>query len=259
MDKKLRVKYSFNKNASTYEKYAHVQKEVARILFSFSKDVGVEISGMVLDIGSGAGEIGQVIYSSIDDAYKVDLIQLDLSYNMCLLSAKNVGNAFLNMNGDMDYIPIKNNSIDCVISSMVFHWASDLDNVINEAVRVVKPGGYVVFSMVLDGTLKELITVLHQDSVKRFFTFQEIESILSRNESIYVVSSSEKILTSMYTDVYDILIEIKKTGVGIVDNAVDLIKAGLKNIDASYKRNFSIDGKIPVSWNIGYFIFKRND
>ena len=66
-----------------------------------------DLKGNILDIGSGTGFIGQ----------KFDVFQLDIAYNMCLVSNNN-----LTVNADMHNIPFANKAFDYCVSSSAIQW-----------------------------------------------------------------------------------------------------------------------------------------
>jgi malonyl-CoA O-methyltransferase len=60
------------------------------------------------------------------------------------------------LEADAYKIPLQDNSIDFVYSNLMIQWCDPLDQVLNEIIRVLKPGGSFAFSTLVDGTLFEL-------------------------------------------------------------------------------------------------------
>ncbi len=103
----------------------------------------LKLGEIVLDLGSGGGI--DVLLSARRVGLTGKAYGVDMTDEMLALARENQRKASIKnvefLKGDIENIPLPDNSVNVIISNCVINLSSDKDRVLREALRVLRPGG----------------------------------------------------------------------------------------------------------------------
>ncbi|HEY6488637.1 MAG: arsenite methyltransferase [Terracidiphilus sp.] len=171
---------------------------------------------IVLDLGSGGGI--DVLLSAKRIGPTGKAYGLDMTDDMLALARENQKQAGVKnvefLKGEIENIPLPDNSVDVIISNCVINLSADKDRVLREAFRVLKPAGrFAVSDVVVRGSVPEAVRksmllwvgciagALEEDDYIAKLTDAGFEQVTVESTRVYNVEDARKFLTEAGVDV----------------------------------------------------------
>ncbi len=170
----------------------------------------------VLDLGSGGGI--DVLLSARRVGPTGKAYGLDMTDEMLALARENQLKSSIEnvefLKGEIENIPLPDNSVDVIISNCVINLSADKDRVLEEAFRVLKPGGRLAVSdVVVTGDVPPEIRrhvelwvgciagALQDSEYTRKLAAAGFESIGIEPTRVYTIEDARQFLTAQGIDV----------------------------------------------------------
>jgi len=171
---------------------------------------------IVLDLGSGGGI--DVLLSAKRVGPTGKAYGLDMTDEMLALANENKRKAGVEnvefLKGEIEHIPLPDNSVDVIISNCVINLSVDKDRVLREALRVLKPGGrFAVSDVVTRGEIPAEIRrsvllwvgcvagALEENEYRNKLQQAGFENIEIEPTRVYRVEDAREFLTGQNIDV----------------------------------------------------------
>lgn len=132
-----KIKKAAEQNDWMYRKYSKILHKILEYS-SVNKDKNIK----AIDIGTGTGNLASLFIKK-----GVKIIGIEPSKKMRVIARKKIKNTPI-LEGHFLDIPLKNKSIDLIVSSLAFHHLTELEKTIaiTEMKRVLKPKGRIVIA-----------------------------------------------------------------------------------------------------------------
>ena len=252
---KEQARRAFERAAARYDEVAVLQREIGRRMLERLDYVRLE-PRVVLDAGCGTA----VTTAELARRYpQAEVVALDFAHGMLRHASGQGGWARAPqwVCGDVEGLPLAGQSVDLVHSNAVLQWSTDLARTFAEFLRVLRPGGLLMFSTFGPDTLRELRAAWAQvdgDShVSAFPDMHDVGDLLVETRFAEPVMDCER-LTVTYATVDDLMRDLKLLGAHNVTTGRARGLTGRQRIAAmraAYER-FRTDGRLPATYEVVY-------
>ncbi|GGO69792.1 methyltransferase domain-containing protein [Bowmanella pacifica] len=244
---KQRIAQRFSQAAKRYDQLADVQLQIG--LEAIQRMPAS--SGLVLDIGCGTGRISRLLADKCQR-----LLALDLAEGMTRFAAQAHGNSADFMVADAEHLPLTDDCLHGVFSSMVLQWCQPLDRVFSELARVLKPGAKGLLAIMVEGSLKELhqgwLALGQPTSANAFCSVQDIYTSALRAGLHCQVE--DKAYQTWHNSLSEVLHSMKDIGAGVAlsNQPSGLNRHTLGKLEAYYQKAYAKSGRLPISYQVAF-------
>ena len=251
---KQSIAQSFGASAASYHSGAALQRNVGNNLL----ELMLGQPPRLLDLVTGPGHFSRALAQRCQH-----LIGIDIAPQM--LSFARDTNPSLDISwlaGDVEQLPLANNSVDGIFSSLMLQWVHDLAQAFSESQRVLKPGGRLVMSTLVDGTLAELADAWAQvdqfQHVNRFMPSAQLSQTIAAS-GFKLVSFEVQPTVVWYDDVISLMRDLK----AIVANQTASKQRGLMGkqqlrlLKDSYEK-YRVAGQLPATYQVVYAVLEKS-
>jgi biotin biosynthesis protein BioC len=247
---KRRIARSFGDAAVTYDRYAHIQRRVAADLREFCpRFTG---GAPVLDLGCGTGYMAEGLLQSDETP---NLLLADLAPPMVKIAREKLP-ALTGLVADAEALPLADESLAGVVSSLAVQWCRDLTVVAHEAFRVLQAGGGLVFSTLGPDTLYELKKAWQCiDAYTHVNSFHSPDAVRAALEGagFTAIELQRYPLVAQYDQLMPLLRELKGIGAHNINPGSRPGLTGIRQLhqlDDSYQRFRDRDNKLPATYDV---------
>lgn len=206
---KPRVARDFGAAAGCYDRAARLQRHMGERLLS---QLRLSRADALTDLGCGTGWFTESLADTLTGAR---LTGIDLSPGMLAQARESRPVAADWVAADAEQLPLADNSQDLVFSNLMIQWCDRPERVLGECRRVLRPGGQLLVSTLLDGTLCELrdaweVVDPSVSHVNRFATVEHWASLVE--DCVHGARLTRETITLDYQSPRALLRELKDLG-----------------------------------------------
>ena len=179
--------------------------------------IDIQMHEKIIDVGSGTGDIIKLI---LEKNKKNQIYCIDLNINMLNESKKKFDNTINNIkffNSNAEKLPFKDNFFDKYIISFCLRNVTHIDKTLNEAYRILKPGGSF-YCLEFSSPKTSLINSLYSKYKSKIIPYmgdkisnnkdaykylEESISIFPNQENLLDMINNVGFIESQYTNIFD--------------------------------------------------------
>ena len=251
------VARSFSQAAATYDQVADLQRRVAETLLAKIPD---KPFSQIADLGCGTGLFTAHLAKRFEDS---SVFGLDIAEGMLDFARNKFVSPQLEWCcADAEHLPLQDECLDLVFSSLAVQWCSDFQQVCSELKRVLKPGGSCVLATLGPDTLHELRSAWQQVDgyvhVNRFLDKQKVMQAAQQTGLQCQLGCENIVMT--YAQMRELTSELKALGAHNVNSGRPKGLTGRQRVEklkAGYETFRNSDGLLPATYEVYYLLLEK--
>ncbi|MDX1704967.1 methyltransferase domain-containing protein [Pseudidiomarina sp.] len=248
---KARVARQFSKAAASYSQHDYLQRRCGAALL---QQLPAQ-SDVLIDLGCGPASMTSALQGCCNH-----YLGLDIATGMLRQAQTQEKAAFAG--ADMDQLPLQQGSVDTIFSNLTLQWSNDLYATLTGALHALRPGGILLFSTILQGSMAPLNSVFaevdNRPHINSFLSTDSVRNILARLPDCDC-ELSELPLRVSYDSLTDMLRDLK--GIGANYTARDpqglFTRRRFSKWVAATEKHRETDGKLYLYWHIGLVSIRK--
>ena len=240
-----KVRHGFSHAAPHYDDHASLQRQVLQNALLLCRPSNIHVA-RILDAGCGTGMLSRA-------HPEWDILQLDSAEGM-------VTEAGSGICADLCDLPLSDESIDIVFSSLCMQWVENPARAWREFGRILSAGGRTIVTTFLPGTLEEL----RQTSIdcglgNRVNQFTDMFTLTRqmRDAGLTLISAREEIQTMWYDSPMALFKELHGLGASYRGDLPPLTKQQMATLADAYTKRFGTDRGVPASFHVMYLYTRK--
>lgn len=149
---KHRIARGFGRAAPTYDQACRLQRQMGMRMVDVVARAQ-RSARRILDLGCGSGWGSRVLATRYPDSL---VVGVDLAEAMIRQARAGGGHNLVFVRADAEALPFAPGSFDLVFSNLMIQWCAEPERVLAGCRRLLRPGGWLAVSTLLQGTLEEL-------------------------------------------------------------------------------------------------------
>ncbi|MDM7859915.1 methyltransferase domain-containing protein [Alteromonas sp. ASW11-36] len=256
---KSRVAAAFSRSAQNYAEIALVQRSIAEQL---ARQVTVlPITGRIMDLGCGTGYLTRLLKKPQQQWLCVDLASGMLEHASKLNQQCSHTRDCEYLQGDMEALPITENLLDTIVSSMALQWAQSPQRVCAELKRTLKPQGQAYLAILRHDALPELRQGWQSiGQSKRVNQFATRHQWLSAAHSVGLKTAAVKQhdFVTEHTDIRTLLHSIRGIGAGVTRSPqLPLKRNDLHSLQRWWQQNHARENGLQLTYSVDFYHFQQ--
>ena len=279
---KLRIAKQFSRAAKRYDSAAQIQIEIASEALRLFKDQAYGTNKcrlldrspkFILDIGCGTGRVTRQLAAMYVNQQQHTLA-MDLALGMLQYAEQTTtkqaveqqANHLPNIHwlqGDAEHIPMGDNTVGGVFSSMALQWCKNSTQVCHEINRVLAPNAQGILAIMCAGSMHELDACWqHIDSARQINHFDSADKWLNAAQKAGLqVEMQQKNFVTWHANVKALLGSMKQIGANVVTSNAQqkaISRRTFQQLEQYYQHEFGNIQGLPLTYSVCFLQIRKN-